>query len=953
MNTIIQEIKDKLTFRDIFQKYNVDFKEGGNYILGLCPFESKPEYALCCYDHNHTAKCFACGFKGSVFDFIMQKESVSFVEAIKRACEILGIQYTPENLSPEQIADWQKEKQETKEAYELLDKKVSEYGINLSQMPDLVEYCQSRGLTLESIKQFRIGFIKQEHDPELLKTGLVIKSKETGNVFSPFNNRLVIPYLDKEGKAVFCIFRETTYTPKPKEEGKDNRFKKLMSNQKIRHPIFYSEVPDCKTLVLAEGIFDALVSIQSGYSTASFITTKPKKEDLPELVSLLLRKKYEKIIVVFDNEENTQGEKGQHEIIETLFKQGHTNVYAYTIPRPEGIKKIDLNDLLKGLTPEDQKLQMQEIEQESIEAIKYLCQNLKFNTAIERKNSYEYIAQLTDPYKKSDELFYVELVKDIAGIIKLKHTAVKKGLDLISKITYKEQKEEAQKQATETNEFNPFMRILNDNFNYRGLAKRIVEEVGVYYNENGVWFIWDEPKARWRIIDDISLMNQVDVALSNTNETLNQQAKGIIIEALKREGRKAEPQEFPKNCVQFKDIIYNYETEESFPATKEYLCFNPVPWRVGQSEDTPIITKLFKEWVGNKSQMLEEIMAYCLAQEYYIQDIFAFVGSGSNGKSTYLGILEKFTGADNCGTVDLDLLCGGSRFELTKIYKKLVAILSETNYKGRGKTGRLKSLSGGDPQGYEFKGKNGELRDKNYAKLIISSNGLPETDDKSIGYNRRWVIIEFNKYFSVGKNPADTIPDWEYENFAKKSLRLLKELRKSYHFTDEETLEEKEKHYERLSNPVKKFIDETYITDPDGKIPVFQFRELLEAYLTKHGQRKLSQQEIGRKVKELGYESRPLSAKKKDGKETTWWYYLGLRDRTGLETYSTPETNTKEQEENNTTETEISIPLIMIDGELPVKPCSKCFHKKQIVAEQGELRFCETCYELLFNQKKL
>jgi len=259
------------------------------------------------------------------------------------------------------------------------------------------------------------------------------------------------------------------------------------------------------------------------------------------------------------------------------------------------------------------------------------------------------------------------------------------------------------------------------------------------------------------------------------------------------------------------------------------------------------------------------------------------------------------------------------------------------------KTGEIKSLSGGDLQEYEFKGKNGTLKDKNYAKLIISSNGLPESDDKSIGYLRRWVIIEFNNYFEVGKNPVETIPNIEYENFAKKSLRILKELKQKYHFTNEETLQEKMQHYERLSDPIKKFINENYKDDPDGQIPIFKFKEHLEEYLTKHGQRKVSDKELTMKMKELGYESKLIGVKVGE-KHTTWRHYIGLRDKQGLERFETPEVKPKEEALED---------FILIDGEFPEKLCAKCNKKKECVAKRNDLLYCEECYTFITSQKTL
>lgn len=126
----------------------------------------------------------------------------------------------------------------------------------------------------------------------------------------------------------------------------------------------------------------------------------------------------------------------------------------------------------------------------------------------------------------------------------------------------------------------------------------IVKEQGIYFDKNHLWWIWCEENFCWKIVDDIDIMNAVDKSLNYGSRTLDAKMKSMILEGLRREGRKFSPKPLPSEAVQFKDKIVNISTKEIFPATKEYFAVNPIPFTIGESDDTPVMDKLFSEWVG-------------------------------------------------------------------------------------------------------------------------------------------------------------------------------------------------------------------------------------------------------------------------------------------------------------------------------------------------------------------
>jgi putative DNA primase/helicase len=261
--------------------------------------------------------------------------------------------------------------------------------------------------------------------------------------------------------------------------------------------------------------------------------------------------------------------------------------------------------------------------------------------------------------------------------------------------------------------------------------------------------------------------------------------------------------------------------------------------------------KIFAEWVGFEyTKTLYQILAYCLLPDYPLHRIFCFIGAGMNGKSKFLELLRKFIGEENVTATELDTLIS-SRFEVTRLYKKLICQMGETNFSELNKTSILKKLSGGDMIGFEYKNKT-PFESVNYAKILISTNNLPTTSDKTIGFYRRWLIIDFPNQFSEKKEILSDIPEVEYENLAFKCIGILRELMQIKEFHNEGSIEDRMKKYEDHSDPLEKFIKEFTIDSPDGYVWKFEFEKKLNEWCKENRHRQISEVVIGKKMKEKG-----------------------------------------------------------------------------------------------------
>lgn len=383
------------------------------------------------------------------------------------------------------------------------------------------------------------------------------------------------------------------------------------------------------------------------------------------------------------------------------------------------------------------------------------------------------------------------------------------------------------------------------------LAKKIFDVQPYFYDRNASWWLWNKGLFKWEMVDNEDLLNLVsDSSIANT---IASKEKTEIIEAMKQYGRRKIPKEIKKTWIQFQDELWDLETEEKFKATPEYFVTNPIPYKVSGNPQTPVMDKIFEEWVGKDYvKTLYQILAYCTLPDYPIHRIFCFIGEGLNGKSCFLRLLRKFIGTTNVTATELDTLLS-SRFEVTRLHKKLVCMMGETNFNEMSKTSILKKLSGQDQIGFEYKNKT-PFDDVNYAKIMMATNNLPTTTDKTTGFYRRWMIIDFPNKFSEKKDILVDIPEEEYSNLATNCLMLLSELLSNREFEKEGTLEERMKKYEDHSDPIEKFMKEFTEEDFGGFIWKFEFEKKLNEWCSDNKFRKMSDVAIGKKMKEKGIE---------------------------------------------------------------------------------------------------
>lgn len=142
--------------------------------------------------------------------------------------------------------------------------------------------------------------------------------------------------------------------------------------------------------------------------------------------------------------------------------------------------------------------------------------------------------------------------------------------------------------------------------------------------------------------------------------------------------------------------------------------------------------------------LLQEYCGNCLLPNQKFEKSLILLGSGANGKSTFINVWENVIGEENVSHVSMDELT--NQFARITMYGKLMNMSSEMDASEVQNSSYFKSIISGDSIRAEFKFKS-SISFKPFCKLIFAMNSMPKVKDREIGFFRKFIFIPFNKCF--------------------------------------------------------------------------------------------------------------------------------------------------------------------------------------------------------------
>lgn len=254
----------------------VELRPKGRRLWGLCPLHGEKTPSFSVSPDKQMFYCFGCHAGGTVIQFIMQMERLSFVEAVKLLANRAGMEL-PENADDTAM---QRERAYKERLYAAC-KAAARFYMETLLGPDGAPgraYLAGRGLTSESVKRFGIGYAPAAWDAlknhllaagftqqELLDAGLLVHNTEKNSVYDAYRNRVIFPIIGASGR-VLGFGARVLNDDKPKYINTGDT--PIYNKRNNLYGLYLQKGRRCADLVMVEGYTDVIGLFEAGITNA-------------------------------------------------------------------------------------------------------------------------------------------------------------------------------------------------------------------------------------------------------------------------------------------------------------------------------------------------------------------------------------------------------------------------------------------------------------------------------------------------------------------------------------------------------------------------------------------------------------------------------------------------------------------------------------------------------------
>lgn len=318
--SFLAELAARNPIEDVVAQY-VNLRRSGSNLFGLCPFHGEKTASFSVSPDKGIFYCFGCHKGGSVINFEMEIEGLSYPDAVRALAKRAGME-VPED---EQYQN----RYRLQERLWALSKEAARFFNAQLYTPAGAEglaYAQKRGMPKSTLTKFGIGFApdswsalcdamreKGYTDEELKGAGLASVSQKNDHIYDRFRNRLMFPIIDIRGNVIGFGGRVMdNSTPKYLNSPETVIFNK----RKNLFALNLAKKSKLDYMILVEGYMDAVALHQYGFdcAVASLGTS------LTEEHAALLSRYTEQVMLIYDGDE--AGQNATKRAIPMLEKAG-------------------------------------------------------------------------------------------------------------------------------------------------------------------------------------------------------------------------------------------------------------------------------------------------------------------------------------------------------------------------------------------------------------------------------------------------------------------------------------------------------------------------------------------------------------------------------------------------------------------------------------------------------
>ena len=886
MANIYDYVKGKVNIVDVIEKFsNISLTHTGNgkYVGHHTAHDSDSKTSLHVDELEGVFYCHNCKQGGSCLDYVvsLNSDSMDIYEAVVAVAEAFNIDIY-QNYTEDQKKGHKSRQAKIRSVEKCFIDAINFYH---DQLGEKRSYFHNRGINDETIDKLKLGYAsdswtnlkdhlqsKGHSEESMLATGMIYKHKTSDRFLPYFFDRYIFPYW-KNSRPCYASGRDATKDGKyitpdgrsievakyiklkfndnvdrdvihhqlwginrlrvPKRILKKrinvksvNRAGKDGSEQSLIHESIEADAPP--KIVITEGIIDSVLSFQElsdyGWITISPTTTELSEEDLHDVVDIL--EFFPKCEVVFCFDMDDAGYRGAWKSAkhcdDAIFYRLAVNYFHNVLEKI--IDPANIEEHLKVVYAN------KTLYKEMMEYITERKPTIKMSL-IPKPDDVDKI-DLSDMYlmKKTEEVIYwIEAAKSVKEYeLKLKNNPLRFFKDM--------------------KKFEP--KRMSDELCTDGRFFHCVEDTIYEYNKG----VYDKCK--------VPLRRDVNIKLKHFRKsTTNSEVLKDIVNTYGLEDGDLFMQ---NDIINFKNGLVPVTTEsqsfiESIPTSKPLKdekifthtphipMLSQIPINFNHKANCPKINEFISQVViQDDIPIMYEMIGYCLHASTDMESAFILIGEGSNGKSTFLKIIERLLGKKNVSHISMQDL-DESRFKYAEVFGKLANIYADIPNSPLAKVDRFNSIVTGDTIQAERKGEH-PFDFTPYSTLIFSCNTIPRSHTKTKGYYRRIIPIRFPYNFGAGNKDDEKEKEHqtklidkvaieeELEGLANMSLKFYADAHKKGTFTISNSSLVEMDEYRKMNEPELEFLNDDMVVitsmtlEIDGQLIRVGRTKLYETY---------------------------------------------------------------------------------------------------------------------------
>lgn len=271
----LDELLAKNDIVSVISSY-MELKPKGRRLWGLCPLHGEKTASFSVSPDKQMFYCFGCHAGGTVIQFVMQMERLTFVEAVRALASRVGMEL-PDQADDTGLQRERAYKERLSDACKAAARFFMETLIGPNGAPARA-YLAKRGLTSDSVKRFGIGYAPDSWDAlknhlqeagfsqqELLDAGLLVHNTDRNSVYDAYRNRVIFPIIGTNGR-VLGFGARMLNNDKPKYINTGDT--PIYNKRNNLYGLYLQKSHRCEDLVIVEGYTDVIGLFEAGVTNA-------------------------------------------------------------------------------------------------------------------------------------------------------------------------------------------------------------------------------------------------------------------------------------------------------------------------------------------------------------------------------------------------------------------------------------------------------------------------------------------------------------------------------------------------------------------------------------------------------------------------------------------------------------------------------------------------------------